>query len=87
VVTPPTPTDVREWFSALASGTMAPQEAAALARPWVAERERDVADRRLMRWLARLGGADLESAPGALLYGPLDFHEWLVEYEEAMGQE
>jgi hypothetical protein len=40
-----------------------------------------------MRWLARLGGADLEVSPGVLLYGPLDFNEWLAEFTDEMTEE
>ena len=84
-MTAPTRVMVRAWLRQLAAGEISRDEAAALARQWVGEREREVTDEALWSPLERLAGADLETAPSEYLYDVWDFEVWLNDFESAAG--
>lgn len=84
-MTAPTRAMVRAWLRQLAADEISRTEAAEFARPWVGEREREVINEALWSPLARLAGADLETAPSEYLYDGWDFERWLNEFELAAG--
>lgn len=79
----PSRTVIRQWLSDLARGEISREQAADFARPWIGDREREVADAALWTPLTRLAGADLNTAPSEFLYDVWDFEVWLKDFELA----
>ncbi len=77
----PTREQVRQVLHDLAAGTLTPAEASDWATPWITEEAGEVQDELVWDALQNLWGADMAVAPGAYLYGPLDFRAWLADFE------
>ncbi|MGF0114872.1 hypothetical protein ACQFYA_00925 [Promicromonospora sp. Marseille-Q5078] len=75
---------VDSTLSALANGSLAPDQAADWAMTTLRETDDDEdVDDAVMDALDRLSGADLLSGPGTYLHGTADFRTWLSEFRAA----
>ena len=74
--------EIRNKLKMLASGVLAPGRAADWAMATISSDRDELAIPRIWNALDQLAGADLMTAPGALMHGPADFTAWLEEYQE-----
>lgn len=77
----PTRAEVRARLEGLVAGTLSPADASDWARPWITEEAGDVQDEVVWDALGALWGADSAIGPGEYLYGPLDFQDWLADFD------
>ena len=78
--------EVRKLLTGLAEGTVTRDEAAAWARPWLAEEAGDVQDEAVWDTIDALSAADSASPDQGFLYGEADFRAWLAEFDARMAE-
>ena len=77
--------EIRSKMEMLASGELDPGSVADWATEVMSSDQDELMNRRIWNALDQLAGADLMTAPGVLLHGPVDFSAWLHEFDEAAG--
>ncbi|MFD9895142.1 hypothetical protein ACFWY9_37860 [Amycolatopsis sp. NPDC059027] len=73
--------EIRKLLTGLTEGTIARDEAAQWARPWLAEEAGDVQDEAVWDTIDALSAADSATPDQGFLYGPEDFRAWLAEFD------
>lgn len=82
----PTRNEVRAQLLALLSGASTREQLADWAAEWVRMDDPPVDDPVVWSALRHFAGADLQTSPGEYLHHDVDFHVWLDEVENAMGE-